>query len=307
MEISRREASAALGGAALAIFPHGRVDGQVPLCGGPDLAGLDEYCFTDSKQVSHQIYVANGGGPPVILLHELPGLTDDDLNAAKKLAADKYTVVMPLMFGTPGGEGDWKKYRKEICGKDQFACGEGKVTSPHVRWLRELSHDVRRRWPDGKGVGVIGMCLTGAFPLAMLSERIVVAHILLQPTVPFNLWTYVGWFQDKSQLGVDPADLRVAAKERDAPVLGLRYQGDWRCRAPRFNRLAKEFDKRFYRLDLPGRHHSTIASDFCPAAFMEVRLFLNQYLRTTPDPTIGTFPRLSEPGVQKEVKKEIKC
>ena len=34
-------------------------------------------------------------------------------------------------------------------------------------------------------VGVIGMCLTGAFPLALLGEG-VQAAVLCQPTLPFN-------------------------------------------------------------------------------------------------------------------------
>lgn len=312
----RRQAIATLAAAAAgAAFSRPFASLEPGYCGGPFVRGFDEYCFRDSRGRARQVYVADGGGPPVILLHELPGLTEADLDAAALLAKgpdqhgqprkDTYTVIAPLLFGQPGGEGDWRRHRREVCGAEQFACSDGEATSPHVAWLIELVRDVRQKWPSGQGVGVIGMCLTGAFPLAMLKEPAVVAPVLLQPTVPFNAWTYFGWFTDKERLGIHPDDL-AAAKRRDAPILGIRYRDDWRCRAPRFNRLAREFGKRFFRLDLPGDHHSTIGSDFCDQAFLEVRMFLNQHLRSSPEP-IGTFPRLSEPGVDHEVRKEITC
>jgi dienelactone hydrolase len=269
-------------------------------CGGPDLAGFRAYCFTDTTGEARQLYVT-GEGPPVLLLHELPGLIDADLRAAQRLAAEGYTVVAPLLFGSPGGEGHALRYARRLCGREQFACNTGTTTSPHVGWLRELVGDVRNTWPDGQGVGVVGMCLTGAFPLALLREDAVVAPVLLQPTIPFNVGTRLGWFTDVEALGISPEDLAYAKHEREVPLLGLRYQKDWRCRTARFRRLSREFGDRFYRLDLPGKGHSTLGADFCDHAFEEIRAFLNRYLRSEPSPRVDPFPLRSRPGAEQDV------
>lgn len=256
--------------------------------GNPAIPGFEAYTFAenigvDQKCVSRQLYVI-GSGPPVILLHELPGLNENDLAAARRLAGKKYTVIAPLMFGTPGGKGETVHNLFNVCGPNDFACGEANVTSTHVCWLRRLCPLVRERWREGKGIGVIGMCLTGQFPIGMMTEPSVVAPVVCQPTTPVNLWTRFGWFTDERGLGLYPSDLAAAkraADERNISILGLRYKGDWRCHKPRFERLADEFGQHFFRLDLPGSGHSTLAQEPCTAAFDEVFAFLDHRLRST--------------------------
>jgi hypothetical protein len=77
------------------------------------------------------------------------------------------------------------------------------------------------------------------------------------------------------------------------PLLGIRYKGDGRCKKERFERLTREFPNRFYRVDFPGRHHSTLVGDFCPDALTEVFAFFNQHLRSQPDSCAPAFPFLS--------------
>jgi dienelactone hydrolase len=308
MRVGRRTAIRRFSGAALGAMLQPPIGGLTPgLCVSSAVSDFQPFCFTDAEGVRRQVYVKDGGGPPVILLHELPGLVDADLETARKLAKLGYTVVAPLLFGDPGGEGDWLRNSKRVCGRDQFACRHSDVTSPHIHWLRQLTATVRRQWTGGKGVGVIGMCLTGAFPIAMLREPSIAAAVLCQPTVPFNLFTRIGLFTDKRGLGIDPADLLYARKESHVPLLGIRYTGDWRCRRPRFERLAEDFGERFYRLDIKGEdiegtHHSSLGNAFCDAAFEEVSLFLNQFLRSSPDPQIGRFPRRSRNNSREEVR-----
>jgi dienelactone hydrolase len=264
--------------------------------GGLDVSGFTSMCFTEKAGAKHQVYVAGSSGPPVLLLHEINGLTNETLATARQLAAASYTVIMPLFFGEPGkrrGVGS----AASICGDDQFSCKQGEKTSPHVKWLLELATCAKAQWPDGKGVGVIGMCLTGAFPLAMLRAPEVVAPVLCQPTLPFgprNLFHFFGWFTNQEALAVLPADLEHAQKNTTMPILGIRYSGDRYCKKKRFERLTTAFPGRFYRLDMPGGHHSTLVGDFCLDAFAEVLAFFNQYLRKTPDDCAGTFPRLSK-------------
>jgi dienelactone hydrolase len=252
-------------------------------------------CFTDSTGTKRQVYVKGDAGPPVILLHELPGLTEETLSTARQLAAARYTVVVPLLFGQPGERATIGNARR-ICGNDQFACNEGDVTAPAVTWLRELAVCARREWPEGKGVGAIGMCLTGTFPVAMLRVPEVVAPVLCQPTLPFNRHNplhFFGWLTDQRALALHPDDLEHARGKTTVPLLGIRYKGDGRCKKERFERLTRAFPNRFYRVDFPGRHHSTLVGDFCPDALTEVLAFFNHHLRSAPDACAPRFPFLS--------------
>jgi hypothetical protein len=167
-----------------------------------------------------------------------------------------------------------------------------------VQWLRELARDAWRQWPAGKGVGVIGMCLTGAFPLAMLREDVVIAPVLCQPTLPFSPWNVfapLGWFTDKPALAISVDDLRHARDVRTVPILGIRYEGDWRCPKERFERLGGEFKSRFDSLVLSGSHHSTLGGDFCDLAFQKVVWFLRQQL-LAPGESGSGLPRAPVPA-----------
>jgi len=263
--------------------------------GKENLAGFESFCFTDSSNAARQVYVIGTEGPPVLLLHEISGLTPEAADTARQLAAARHTVLVPLFFGRPGRRSSFSTMWK-ACADSDFACDEREKTSRHVTWLRELVRCARVTWPDGRGVGAIGMCLTGAFPIALLSTPEVVAPVLCQPTVPFNRsnpFHAAGWGTDQHALGLHPDDLRDAQSKSTAPLLGIRYKGDGKCKKERFERLTKEFPGRFFRLDVPGKHHSTLAAQFCPDAFLEVLAFFNEHLRAKPDPCIARFPRLA--------------
>ncbi|MBA2305644.1 MAG: dienelactone hydrolase family protein [Acidobacteria bacterium] len=222
MMVTRRHAISRLSSAAIgltvqtpdACLPKGACPGR------RDVDGFTSLCFTDSRNVRHQIYTTGTDGPPVILLHELPGLTDDTFATARQLADVRYNVVVPLLLGQAGERRTLGNIR-QVCSREQFDCNEGERTSPHVAWLRELARCARQQWPDGKGVGVIGMCLTGAFPIPMLREPAVVSPVICQPTLPFNRLNPLqafGWFTDQSALAVDPADLKHARAAHRAPA-----------------------------------------------------------------------------------------
>ena len=297
MPVSRRQAVQVLGCATL--------DGlavQLGLCDKADpLAGAEPYCFVDSSKVHHQLYVLGTSGPPILFLHELPGLVKEDLDAAGRLAAAGYRVIAPLFFGKPGRSFSRRTTTVNslrVCGDDEFACGASRETSPHVAWLRELLGDLPTQFPGGRGVTVLGMCLTGAFPIALLHPP-VVAAVVCQPTIPINLFSRFGWFTDEAGLGMADEDLKRALSESTAPVLGIRYTRDWRCPPERFARLSREFGERFFRLDLEGNGHSTLALDCRSEALDEVAAFVNKYARSEPDPNIAPFPlrsRANSPG-----------
>jgi dienelactone hydrolase len=299
-DVTRRQATIQLGLAALGFALTTRGPEASEQCGPPPPAGFESFCFIDQNGISHPVYAVGRKGPAVLLLHELPGLVDADLHTARRLASAGYRVFAPLFFGKPGGSGHTLRYARQVCGPEQFACSKAEVTSPHVVWLLGLCDHIRTLVSEGSGIGVVGMCLTGMFPVALLRSAHVVAPVLCQPTIPFSIWTRFGWFAKKRALGLHPSDLLAAKARADVPLLGIRYRGDWRCRKERFDRLTEEFGARFFRLDLEGRQHSTLGDDFCPEAFTEVLAFLNDRLRESPLQQIPKFPLFSKANVKKE-------
>jgi dienelactone hydrolase len=230
------------------------------------------------------------------VLHELPGLVKEDLRFAGKLAAAGFRSVVPLMFGQPNDSSFLRNYW-QVCGAERFDCGSAAHTSPETGWIRELVSAARASWPDGKGVGVVGMCLTGAFPLALLREPALIAAVLCQPTIPFSLWSLLGLSsQGKAELGISAGDLEHARDRRSEPILGIRYTGDRLCPNERFDRLTKEFGKRFHRLDILAKHHSTLGEDLCDGAFVETKAYLRRQLVGPSDDPQWKWPRYSVSG-----------
>jgi dienelactone hydrolase len=260
---------------------------------GDGLKDFKTWCYTDAGGTRHPVYVSHIDGPVVMLLHELPGLTPDDIRCARSLAEHgKFKVVVPLLFGKPGDD-SFFRYLSSECGKDRFDCNNGRRTPRAVEWLRPLAKAVHANWHEGYGLGVIGMCLTGSLPLALLSESFVKAPVLCQPTAPFNFFTALGLFTDKRAFGLDSADLDRVKKERaDQPVLAFRYESDRYCPEQRLDSLGNELGERFFRFEAAGKGHSVLAKSLCPEAFAEALAFLNKQLRGT-----GNFPLHSKtPG-----------
>lgn len=250
-------------------------------------------CFTQiefehPKGNQHRVYVG-GSGPPVLVLHELPGLTKEDIRFAKMLIEDGYTALVPLLFGKPGD--DRFLYNLfHICGKEKFDCGGSGRTPPALEWIREFSGSIRKTWKDGLGTGVVGMCLTGEVPLALLTVPGVQAAVICQPTDPFTLLTLLH-LGPGSKLSLNEDDVKAAQDKSTIPILGIRYSGDAFCPAARFDEVGKRFPNRFYRLDLDGHGHSSLGDNFCQAAFDEVRRYLGRQLKGTSSGE--RFPALS--------------
>ena len=114
-----------------------------------------------------------GQGPAVIVIHEMPGLHPLVVRFADHVVAAGMTAFMPSLFGTPGrpvtipyalGE-----MFKGICIAREFNVWSTQRSSPIVDWLRALARAAHASC-GGKGVGAVGMCFTGGFALAMMTE-----------------------------------------------------------------------------------------------------------------------------------------
>jgi dienelactone hydrolase len=131
-----------------------------------------------------------GTGPAVIIMHEMPGLHPLVIRFADRVVAAGMSVYLPSLFGVPGKEVSpgylAREMLKGVCIRREFSTWASDRSSPIVDWLRALA---RRAHSDcgGRGVGAVGMCFTGGFALAMMTEPSVVAPVLSQPSLPLAI------------------------------------------------------------------------------------------------------------------------
>jgi dienelactone hydrolase len=205
--------------------------------------------------VTHPTY-RKGSGPGVIVISEIPGITDDVTAFSEEVVGQGFTVVMPHLFGkvpSPDSPMAVMASLRQVCVNREFNKLRLQQTSPIASWLRSLARELHAEL-GGPGVGALGMCFTGGFALAMMVDDSVVAPVVAQPSLPFPVGKARG-----ADLNLSPADL-AAVKARTAAgcqVLGLRFTGDMAV-GTRFDTLTKELGDAFIRVEFPGRKHSTL-------------------------------------------------
>ncbi len=225
-----------------------------------------------------------GRGPGVVVMHEIPNLHPGVIAFGERVVAAGFTVYMPSLFGEPGAPvtvGSNVRSMLRACVAREFATWATRKTSPITVWLRALARDAHAAC-GGRGVGALGMCLTGGFARAMMVDDSVVAPVLSQPSVPFPLTS-----AQRRDLGISEADLDVI-RGRDACVMGLRFTGDRLVPAERFARLRDELGERFLAIEIdssrgnphgiPGHAHSVLAHDYVDTPGHPTRVALDRVL-----------------------------
>lgn len=157
------------------------------------------------------------GGKPVILLHELPGLSNYTIQYAETLGED-FSVYVPLLFGEPG---QFKACRSVLGYYLSPSWWTVTGRRPVLDDLHALASEVASIH-SGESVRVVGMCLTGSFPLSLLTNEHVTAAVCAQPTLPL-------FSCDEEALGIPDRDLAVAisrVKATNAFVFACRFEGD---------------------------------------------------------------------------------
>ena len=192
----------------------------------------------------HPVFHSARNGPPIIILHELPGMTPDDLALGRRVGDECFTTYLPLIFGAAN---EYKAYFNAFraCHSGQINCSSTNGKSHCIGWLKQLCDEVSQIH-DGAPVGVVGMCITGAFPIAMLSQPCVKAAVLSQPSLPIGRSN-----AEKAALGISQVDIN-AAKRSGKPLLGLRFQTDTICPPERFATLRNTFAT-FREIQIPPR------------------------------------------------------
>ncbi len=219
------------------------------------MAALDDYTafdFDDGRW-TRTVY-RRGAGPAVIVIHEMPGLHPLVVRFADRLVAAGLTVYLPSLFGIPGKAPSRgylaQELFKSVCIRREFSVWATDRSSPIVDWLRALARQVHGEC-GGRGVGALGMCFTGGFALAMMTEPAVVAPVLSQPSLPLPIGP--GAAKRAGAIDASPAEIGCARRrldEEDLTMLGLRFKGDPVCRDARFEYLKRTFGERFEAIEL---------------------------------------------------------
>jgi dienelactone hydrolase len=226
-----------------------------------------------------------GTGPGVVVIAEVPGVTPLVADFARRVVDLGCTVAMPSIMGEPGRPPTMPQAIGEVgraCISHEFACMATGTTSKATVWLRAVARDLHER-AGGPGVGVVGMCLTGGFALAMMVDDEVIAPVLSQPSLPFPIGR-----KRKRDLGVSDEDLQ-RIKERVAEgicVLGLRFRKDPSSPGQRFDRLREELGEGFIGVELDGignpdikrPPHSVLTEDLVDEPGHETQEALHQVL-----------------------------
>jgi len=190
-----------------------------------------------------------GNGPGVVIMHEIPGITPDVSGFAERVADAGFTVFMPQLFGTPGkpfSNGYLLQSTLRACISREFSLLAARQSSPICDWLRALCRSVHAEL-GGKGVGALGMCVTGNFALALMVDDAVMAPVLSQPSLPVVLGK-----DRRAGLHLSDEDLCIV-KRRAAEgvgVLGLRFTHDPLCPPERFQRLRDELGDAFEGIEI---------------------------------------------------------
>lgn len=240
--------------------------------------GWKRYSFPHLDH-AHAFYVIDRGRagkalPSVMLMHEFPGIKSNLVELANTLAGD-FRVVVPSILGRDGDPTSVDSL-KQICVRREVHVIARHGVSAAAGWLRDFAdeHVARRR---NDPYGVIGMCFSGNFALALAVDPRVTAAVMAQPAIP--VWPCA--------LGLSPADRETLESRTDLRVQGYRYRRDLISPAAKLSAAQGLLGgDRMQTFPLGGsndRKHSTLTGESRNKdAIDRVRSFLRERLAVAP-------------------------
>lgn len=220
------------------------------------IPGFSERDFTH-EGVTRKVF-RKGTGPGVLVITEVPGIHPGVIDFANILVDAGFTVALPELFGTTGKPvsvpyalGTMAK----LCVSKEFKLLAAHESSPVTEWLRALTRDLHAEL-GGRGIGAVGMCLTGSFALSLAVEPAMMAPVLAQPALPLPTNK-----DRRESLAVSDGDLGTVRKRVETEglkVLGLCFTHDSKVPRERFETLRRELDGGFEAIEIdsgPGNRH----------------------------------------------------
>lgn len=208
--------------------------------------GQLETCFNNdgdgfkAASVTHPVYCFPNKETrrlPILLLHEVPGLSGKTLEYARELSQD-FTVYVPLLFGNPNSQSNWHGFLIAFGLNDEWR-GVESGTSDVVTWLRAVVMKIEEAHP-GQQIGVIGNCLTGSLPLALLDNPRIHAVVLAQPTLPLTIFRNDE--EVRKSLGISKDEIEQAINS-SAKIFFVRFEQDCVSKPEKLETVWKTFSK----------------------------------------------------------------
>lgn len=186
--------------------------------------------------------------PAILIMLELPGMTRQTTEFAKRLHCEGYCIYLPLLFGQPDQAPAVVANLTKVCISREFHLLATHKPSPISDWLRALCGHMRQAH-GGRKVGAIGMCFTGGFVLSLLVDEHVIAPVMTQPGHAQGLMTR----RARATPGVPEAHIQAAqrrCKEDKIDILGARFTQDRLCPKSRFDQLEQLLGQHFIRIEI---------------------------------------------------------
>jgi len=184
-------------------------------------------------EIGHPVLFA-GRGPPVILLHELPGFGPEFWRLARYIVESGFTVFTPALYQPADASATRAAEASGLAAGLIRACISREIhlfasdgTGPLTDWLRALARHLVQRCGHPR-VGVVGLCMTGNFAWSVAVEPVVSASVAAEPSLPLHR---------AHAVALTPADADALRAREDLPLMVLRFAGDPACRAGRIDTL----------------------------------------------------------------------
>ena len=169
--------------------------------------------------IAHDLYIGPNHGPGVLLLHEIKGLSENTFELAELITAEGFTVGLPHLFGRVSRDRVTAESHATFggCIAREMSLLAGRTPRAGTEWLAAAASELAcaPTSTSPRGVGVIGMCATGAFAMGAVFDRAVGAVVASQATSPYL---------QPGSWAVDGGDEQLGATT--TPVMALRFEHD---------------------------------------------------------------------------------
>ncbi len=207
--------------------------------------------------IRHDVY-RRGSGAPVVLIQELPGIGRETLRLADRFVDQGFEIVLPHLFGPLGETSMVGNTLRVFCMRREFDLFAGNHSSPIVDWLKALCRQAKKD-AGTRGVGVIGMCLTGNFAISLMADDAVLAAVASQPSLPVAKPSAL-------HMSVEEVTAVKAGIDRSGAMMALRFADDRLCPANKFAAISSALNtpqqQRIELREMPGKGHSVLTLDF---------------------------------------------
>lgn len=199
--------------------------------------------------------VAGAERRPVLVLHEYDYLSTVCLEFAERLSRAGFRVYVPLLFGKADGVAGpgtliANTWELETSGELYTLLAEHK-RQPMTTWLCTLAKRISEQH-GGQRIAAIGMCLTGALPIAMIGEDApILTAVVAQPSIPLLACTPEG----ERSLGISDDEINNAirrVRSEHILIFGTRYEDDQIGKRARFEHIQALFGENFEDHTIPA-------------------------------------------------------